>query len=417
MTDLPALRRPRADAIAAGVCAGIAQRLRIDPIIVRVLVVALVFAGGFGIALYFAAILTIPREGAEEAVAQRLLPFLRTWPTAAATLAVAAVIMACFGIMGGWRGFAVLPLAGLAILIFAILRNRSKPVATPAPDPTPFERAADAWQQRLDAQRGLATPFTPTATPFTPAQTATAAMATTPGQEPPTPARVTPPKRRRGHGWAIALGLSAVGVGTLAALDAAGYAHNVPAAAYSAAILLSLGVGLLASVRAKRPRGMVPAAFLAAIATVFLFLNPDGSHTVRHAVPAPAVAELIAGTDHTSYPDAASLPATISLGPGSQTIDLSAITLAGVPGATDVHTSISLPAGDLTILLPAAENIQVDWDVLVGKATIGIRPDHANEDSGLGVRGTDSSLPHGAQAPALHLTASLWAGDLTVVAR
>jgi phage shock protein PspC (stress-responsive transcriptional regulator) len=57
------LHRSRDDRVIAGVCGGLARYLNVDPVIVRVTAVALVFAGGAGIFLYLAAFLLVPNEG------------------------------------------------------------------------------------------------------------------------------------------------------------------------------------------------------------------------------------------------------------------------------------------------------------------------------------------------------------------
>src|SRR6266540_2983270 len=57
------LFRSRDDRVIAGVCGGLARYLNIDPVIVRVAAVALVFAGGAGLLLYAAAFLLVPNEG------------------------------------------------------------------------------------------------------------------------------------------------------------------------------------------------------------------------------------------------------------------------------------------------------------------------------------------------------------------
>ena len=57
------LYRSRDDRVIGGVCGGIAEYFRIDPVIVRVVAVALVFAGGAGLLAYLAAVLLVPDEG------------------------------------------------------------------------------------------------------------------------------------------------------------------------------------------------------------------------------------------------------------------------------------------------------------------------------------------------------------------
>jgi signal transduction histidine kinase len=59
----PPLRRDRSNGLVAGVCAGIAKQLGIDPAVIRVAFVALVFAGGIGVVLYALLWAFVPIEG------------------------------------------------------------------------------------------------------------------------------------------------------------------------------------------------------------------------------------------------------------------------------------------------------------------------------------------------------------------
>jgi phage shock protein PspC (stress-responsive transcriptional regulator) len=56
------LYRSRSDRVLGGVCGGIANYFRIDPVIVRVAAVALIFLGGTGVFAYIAALLLMPNE-------------------------------------------------------------------------------------------------------------------------------------------------------------------------------------------------------------------------------------------------------------------------------------------------------------------------------------------------------------------
>jgi len=57
------LMRSNQDKVIAGVCGGIAQYFGIDPVIVRLIMVALVFAGGISVLLYPILWLIMPVEG------------------------------------------------------------------------------------------------------------------------------------------------------------------------------------------------------------------------------------------------------------------------------------------------------------------------------------------------------------------
>lgn len=68
----PRLERPRHGRAIAGVCAGLGRHLNIDPIIVRIVFVVLVFAGGAGFVAYGAGLLLIPEEGEREPLIRNL---------------------------------------------------------------------------------------------------------------------------------------------------------------------------------------------------------------------------------------------------------------------------------------------------------------------------------------------------------
>lgn len=55
-------RASKEDSIIAGVCAGIADYFRVDPVLVRLLWVLFVFGFGFGILAYLLAWIIIPRK-------------------------------------------------------------------------------------------------------------------------------------------------------------------------------------------------------------------------------------------------------------------------------------------------------------------------------------------------------------------
>lgn len=54
------------DYMIAGVCSGLAKHFNIDPTIVRLIFVLLIFGGGSGVLIYLILWLVIPKEGGEE---------------------------------------------------------------------------------------------------------------------------------------------------------------------------------------------------------------------------------------------------------------------------------------------------------------------------------------------------------------
>src|SRR5215208_924291 len=68
------LQRDPAHGYVAGVCAGLAREIGIDPLIVRVGFIAGALAGGFGVAIYVLAWALLPAGSARGAALQRSLP-------------------------------------------------------------------------------------------------------------------------------------------------------------------------------------------------------------------------------------------------------------------------------------------------------------------------------------------------------
>jgi phage shock protein PspC (stress-responsive transcriptional regulator) len=129
----PRLVRSRRDRWIAGVCGGLAEHFRIDPIIVRVAAVALVFAGGAGLLLYLAGVLLLPEGDApvagEEATAADGRGRAATVAGAVA-LVVALVVLLPGGI---FFGAVLIPLAVLALAALLVwwLSSGEAPTGTP----------------------------------------------------------------------------------------------------------------------------------------------------------------------------------------------------------------------------------------------------------------------------------------------
>jgi phage shock protein PspC (stress-responsive transcriptional regulator) len=84
----PRLRRSRSDAVLGGVCAGVARSAGLDPLLLRVAVVAVtVLTGGAGLIAYLAAWVLIPRDtdgspAPQQSAAAESAPDVRTaWTT------------------------------------------------------------------------------------------------------------------------------------------------------------------------------------------------------------------------------------------------------------------------------------------------------------------------------------------------
>ena len=96
MEPVMTMRRPASGAPIAGVCAALAERTGIDPLIIRVAAILLAVSSGIGLVLYVAGWLLIPREGHDRGILLDTFPALATVPRWAllSILAVALVAVA-----------------------------------------------------------------------------------------------------------------------------------------------------------------------------------------------------------------------------------------------------------------------------------------------------------------------------------
>jgi signal transduction histidine kinase len=122
----PRLERSRSDRVIAGVAAGIAQHLGIEPLVVRIAFVALSLAFGFGIVVYLLAWLLAPQEAAEAPARPRTRILIR--PSRRQALGAALIlagILVLLAVSGFWFGETLAWPVSLAAVGFAILWARS----------------------------------------------------------------------------------------------------------------------------------------------------------------------------------------------------------------------------------------------------------------------------------------------------
>ena len=125
------LVRSRDDRWIGGVAAGVANYLRIDPIIVRVLAVALVFVGGAGLLLYLAGLLLMPNEDGTTTGPQTSAGSGRAATIAGAVVLAIALVAVIEG--GFFWGAILLPLGFLALAGLGVwwLSSGEGPAGTP----------------------------------------------------------------------------------------------------------------------------------------------------------------------------------------------------------------------------------------------------------------------------------------------
>lgn len=383
--NLPVLSRPRDGAVIAGVCAGLARRMGVEPRVVRIIaVLTTIFLSGLGVALYIAGMLLTPRDGQSDSPLVHAIPALRRWPRG---LLVGLVVLVGVAITwGSGAGAALVPAAVIgAVLWFGVFRPRHRQASASA-EPTPFERAADAWHARLVDEKvaGFEGPASSAPSyqwqqPYTdPADRWVS------DDDPGLPA--VRPRRRSWRLWGLAIALSGVGTGAVAVLHVVWGLPATPLA-YLAAVLAALGLTAIVGAWRGRPPLLVPAILAVAAATAF------------HLAPAPTAV----GDYNRAFSDESQLPATIEVPLGDVNLDLRDLHLT-----SDRTLTVRAAAGDVTLDLPTQARSSVSWQLGAGEAK--------GSAGALGRLGAKSFLsqPASTSGPTLTIHVEDALGDLVV---
>jgi phage shock protein PspC (stress-responsive transcriptional regulator) len=237
------VRRDRSRQWFGGVCAGIARRFDIDPVLVRAAVIALTLFGGFGIVAYVVAWLLMPDENGRIMARDALDGDASTASGGAIALTVFGILVVAaivFGDNGFLIGWGIVPLAIVGWFLWRHQQGKN------GAGPSPWTSASQDGPAGPDvyaassapASHAPSAPVTSTAStaptaPFS-STAPTAPVSPAGGWQPP-PAPPVPPQarlplappppprpRRRGAGFAgfaLALGAGIVGYGAGLMLD------------------------------------------------------------------------------------------------------------------------------------------------------------------------------------------------------
>ncbi|HEX6326787.1 MAG TPA: PspC domain-containing protein [Jiangellaceae bacterium] len=189
-TDLRDLRRSRSNRVVAGVLGGVAGRLGIDPLLLRIVTAVLALFGGVGIVMYALGWLLIPDEDAETSIGEQALGRDETHPAGLGTVGLAAgLVLAALLAAGGMFGSGIGWLLMILTVVGAVLllrRQDGDGQGVPEPQPSvdypgfpgyvpsvadPATTDAEAWTQvepGSTGEPGLATEPAPTTEPGTP---------------------------------------------------------------------------------------------------------------------------------------------------------------------------------------------------------------------------------------------------------
>jgi signal transduction histidine kinase len=139
------LRRDPARGVLAGVAAGLARRLGVDPLIVRVGFIAASAAGGMGLALYLLGWALMPGEQGEKAPVERIAGRRETWLVVAGMMLLTLAALLLLRKWGIWFSDAIVWPVILAAAGGALIWRQStddepaadRPAVTPAVPRTP----------------------------------------------------------------------------------------------------------------------------------------------------------------------------------------------------------------------------------------------------------------------------------------
>ncbi len=304
ITDLGRLRRTGRDRRIAGVAGGLARHLDIDPVILRVAFVVLIFFGGAGLILYAAVWLLVPRDGSDTAPIRL---DVRSRTVALYLVGVIAVLALLGDSVGGWGFPWPLVLIGLVVLLVVSGRSQRSEPGPSAPGPA-----------------GAVAASPPTA-PISG------------GYRPP-----TPDARRRGPllFW-FTMALAALAVGGLGIVDLAGV--EVAPSAYPALALAVTGLLLLVGAFYGRAGGLILAGLILSVATAGTAVGERVDLDFGDVDRTPVTAEEVADR--------------YQLGVGDLRVDLTEV---GDPENLDGRTvDFDLDLGQVEVIVPEGIDVRV----------------------------------------------------------
>ena len=369
-------RRSSDDRIVAGVCAGVARHLNIDPIIVRIAVVALTFVGLAGLILYLAAWFLLPEDDAERSVAADWFKLDQNEAQVRAIGLFVAAVLAVVAIVGDsgwdlwWISWWVLPAAFLFWLFVVRPRQRREELlatsanAATGAKPGEWSSDPDVLKTQVDAYSAAKT------------------------------AQILERKRQRYERrresralWRLTLSLIAIAIAVTLILD---QQVDVNGSAYVVAALLAVAVGCLIGTVWGNAGGLVGLGLLLTVALMVFSAVPHGR--VGEQVREP---QTLAG-----------LQSSYRHGVGEFKLDLSGFNKPTQLAGRTVEINAGI--GQTTVYVPMDLPVILDAKLRGGEITaFGAQWHGSNND----VRYTDG------EGKALHLIINQRFGDMEVIRR
>ncbi|MFT4299398.1 MAG: PspC domain-containing protein [Aeromicrobium sp.] len=321
--SLAQTRRATEGRVVAGVCAGLGRHLGIDPIIVRVVFVALCFAGLAGLLLYAVAWFALPGDDERPSVMADWFRLGVNEPQVRTGALIIGGALAFASIVGdsGWLWGPATPLSALWLVVpalffywlFAVLPRGSR------------EPAKDS--------------------------TGAPGEAVTPPPRPAAPMVAPAPAPRAPHTppllfWAT-MSVLLIALGTLAVVHLA-VGSGFPVAAYPALALGVVGAGLLVGTRWGRSIALVPLGLLLCLVLAATSVFPEGPLGDFRQTPKTAGA----------------VASTYEVGAGTLELDLTEV--ADPEHLLDRTVRVDSGFGQVRIIVPGDLAVSVDAEVAGG---------------------------------------------------
>jgi phage shock protein PspC (stress-responsive transcriptional regulator) len=401
-------RRPHSRRKVAGVAAALGDRYGIDPVVVRVALVAATVFGGFGVVFYLLGWLFFAEEGDEVSGFEAMLGRGRARMSRGAAALLTLLLIPASGWAftgGGWfDGGGLIWFALLFAALYLLHRGRGQ-------DNRPVPVVAFAASGSAASGTGAFTMSSDTSTSAKDAVPGWDPLAADPaGWDLPDPAAATPPpppsgnyndyqpqpRRPRSKIGAATFGIAVVVAGVGVALNLNGVdwftlQHIV------GATLAVLGVGLVAGAFVRGSRGLIGIAVLLSIAGMVLTTNTFNSLSIRGGVGDLDASPRTVAEVQPEYRHAA----------GDIMLDLSQI-----PQGTPYSTTVSNGAGDTKVIVPRDADVTYTCQNSVGDVDCFSRTTSGVGQSAITGLDTGDNGPGGQQIT-LHVTSG--AGQVEVL--
>ena len=384
------MRRSSTDRIAAGVCGGLSDYFRVDPVLFRVLFATTAFFGGAGIIAYLLAWAVIPDATTEDAPVDRVVRELRRRHVPFWLVAGIGIVVAWALLFSWWAPWPFAPVIIAVVILVAALSRRTPPAGATGSNPPPAWTAPSSPTDFSNASPEM--PLTATE----PVAGPTRWMPETQAWFIESRARA---RLRRRRAAPVRWATLAVLVVTIAVLALADTISGIVIPAYfwtGGAIVLA---GLIVGVAMRRTPWSLTLLLIPAIVGLIGF---GGTRASLHD-----------GSGQKQWTPTASTPLASSyrLAFGQGVLDLS-----GVSVTSPQHTSITMAAGQVRILVPKDLNVVVNANVHIGTVEVDGQTDFLRSGSDADGVGLDLTVPSttGATGPQVTIDVHLADGQLSV---